>query len=96
MQLIFSFLPQVPPDGLKQQLVLKQLLYHSLQLFTTMACDTFRSCQVLQVVGTASNGAHGLLELPGDVPVVPKRLSMEPHSSDCIPCRWPGGQGRNS
>ncbi|XP_031458631.1 separin isoform X2 [Phasianus colchicus] len=36
----------VPPDGVKQRLVLKQLLYHSLQLFTTMACDTFRSSQV--------------------------------------------------
>uniref|UniRef100_A0A803XV34 separase n=1 Tax=Meleagris gallopavo TaxID=9103 RepID=A0A803XV34_MELGA len=36
----------VPPDGVKQRLVLKQLLYHSLQLFTTMACDTFRASQV--------------------------------------------------
>ncbi|XP_021238121.1 separin isoform X2 [Numida meleagris] len=36
----------VPPDGVKQWLVLKQLLYHSLQLFTSMACDTFRSSQV--------------------------------------------------
>ncbi|XP_040510871.2 LOW QUALITY PROTEIN: separin isoform X1 [Gallus gallus] len=35
-----------PPDGVKQRLVLKQLLYHSLQLFTSVACDTFRSSQV--------------------------------------------------
>ncbi|XP_072214309.1 separin [Excalfactoria chinensis] len=36
----------VPPDGTKQRLVLKQLLYRSLQLFTGLACDTFRSSQV--------------------------------------------------
>ncbi|NWZ30408.1 ESPL1 protein, partial [Asarcornis scutulata] len=35
-----------PPDGTRQRLVLKQLLFHSLQLFTSMACDTFQYSQV--------------------------------------------------
>ncbi|NXC43724.1 ESPL1 protein, partial [Penelope pileata] len=39
-------LGMVPPDSMKQRLVLKQLLYHSLQLFTSMAYDAFRCSQV--------------------------------------------------
>ncbi|NXJ06873.1 ESPL1 protein, partial [Odontophorus gujanensis] len=44
-------LDTVPPDGVKQKLMLKQLLYHSLQLFTSIACDTFRSSQVAEWPG---------------------------------------------
>ncbi|KAM9177083.1 separin [Mergus octosetaceus] len=39
-------LQRVPPDGTRQRLVLKQLLFHSLQLFTNMACNTFQCSQV--------------------------------------------------
>lgn len=38
-------LQRVPPDGTKQRLALKQLLFQSLQLFTNMACDTFQCSQ---------------------------------------------------
>ncbi|XP_062453073.1 separin [Rhea pennata] len=38
-------LEQIPPDGIKQQLAVKQLLYHSLQLFTSVAYDAFQGSQ---------------------------------------------------
>ncbi|OXB79012.1 UNVERIFIED_CONTAM: hypothetical protein H355_004555 [Colinus virginianus] len=46
-----QLLGTIPPDSVKQKLVLKQLLYHSLQLFTSIACDTFRSSQVAEWPG---------------------------------------------
>lgn len=73
--------------------MLKQLLYHSLQLFTSVACDTFRSSQVLLVAGAASNGAAGAAL--GMRPQSPRGSPWEPYPSDCVPRRWPGGQGRN-
>ncbi|NXK57046.1 ESPL1 protein, partial [Chauna torquata] len=39
-------LERVPPDGTKQKLTLKQLLYHSLQLFASVAYDAFQCSQV--------------------------------------------------
>ncbi|NWH55627.1 ESPL1 protein, partial [Fregata magnificens] len=38
-------LERVPPDGIKQKLMVKQLLYRSLQLFASMAYDAFQCCQ---------------------------------------------------
>ncbi|NXI35366.1 ESPL1 protein, partial [Galbula dea] len=40
-------LERVPPAAVKQKLLVKQLLYCSLQLFTTVAYDAFQSCQLL-------------------------------------------------
>uniref|UniRef100_A0A8C8VLM4 separase n=1 Tax=Pelusios castaneus TaxID=367368 RepID=A0A8C8VLM4_9SAUR len=48
----FLFPLQVPPDKMKQQLAVKQLHYHSLQLYATVAYDTFLGSQVLAVEGT--------------------------------------------
>ncbi|NXG58241.1 ESPL1 protein, partial [Hemiprocne comata] len=39
---LHQLLERVPPDGVTQKLMVKQLLYHSLQLFTSLACDTFQ------------------------------------------------------
>ncbi|XP_067170221.1 separin [Apteryx mantelli] len=38
-------LEKIPPDSVKQQLAVKQLLYHSLQLFTSVAYDAFQGSQ---------------------------------------------------
>ncbi|XP_040395533.1 separin isoform X2 [Cygnus olor] len=40
-----QLLQRVPPDGARQRLALKQLLYHSLQLFTSVAYDAFQCSQ---------------------------------------------------
>lgn len=50
---------QVPPDGTKQRLALKQLLFQSLQLFTNMACDTFQCSQVPVAAGMVPGGSPG-------------------------------------
>ncbi|XP_032063192.1 separin [Aythya fuligula] len=44
-QVLGLLLQRVPPDGTRQRLALKQLFFHSLQLFTSMACDTFKCSQ---------------------------------------------------
>ncbi|XP_035169202.1 separin, partial [Oxyura jamaicensis] len=41
-----QLLQRVAPDGMRQRLTLKQLLYHSLHLFTSMAYDAFQCSQV--------------------------------------------------
>ncbi|NXK15500.1 ESPL1 protein, partial [Herpetotheres cachinnans] len=41
-----QLLEQVPPDGVKQKLMVKQLLYRSLQLFAGVAYDAFQCYQV--------------------------------------------------
>ncbi|NXX14377.1 ESPL1 protein, partial [Podargus strigoides] len=43
--LLRRLLEKVPPDGDKQKLMVKQLLYRSLQLFTTITYDAFQSSQ---------------------------------------------------
>ncbi|NWR67936.1 ESPL1 protein, partial [Bucorvus abyssinicus] len=45
-QLLHRLLERVPPDGAKQKLMVKQLLYRSLQLFTSVAYDTFQCSQL--------------------------------------------------
>ncbi|NWX10974.1 ESPL1 protein, partial [Caloenas nicobarica] len=44
---LHRLLERVPPDSVKQQLMLKQLLFRSLQLFTSLAYDTFLCPQAL-------------------------------------------------
>ncbi|NXQ82068.1 ESPL1 protein, partial [Nyctibius grandis] len=44
-------LERVPPDGVKQQVMVKQLLYCSLQLFASVAYDAFQCSQLLEVEG---------------------------------------------
>ncbi|KAM6289136.1 LOW QUALITY PROTEIN: separin [Aegotheles albertisi] len=44
-QLLRLLLERVPPDGVKQELMVKQLLYHSLQLFASVAYDAFQCSQ---------------------------------------------------
>ncbi|KAM6038751.1 separin [Theristicus caerulescens] len=39
-------LERVPPDGIKQKLMVKQLLYRSLQLFASVAYDAFQCSQL--------------------------------------------------
>uniref|UniRef100_A0A452HGE2 separase n=1 Tax=Gopherus agassizii TaxID=38772 RepID=A0A452HGE2_9SAUR len=48
---------KIPPDNVKQQQAVKQLHYHSLQLYTTVAYDAFLGSQVA--------GAAGLEQLVG-------------------------------
>ncbi|NXW51490.1 ESPL1 protein, partial [Nyctiprogne leucopyga] len=43
---LLQLLERVPPDGVKQKLMVKQLLYRSLQLFASLAYDTFQCSQV--------------------------------------------------
>ncbi|NWS41443.1 ESPL1 protein, partial [Probosciger aterrimus] len=50
-------LERVPPEGVKQKLMVKQLLYRSLQLFANVAYDVFQCSQSLQ-------GWPGLEQLP--------------------------------
>ncbi|NWV01560.1 ESPL1 protein, partial [Upupa epops] len=44
-QLLHQLLQRVPPDGAKQKLLVKQLLYRNLQLFTSVAYDAFQCPQ---------------------------------------------------
>uniref|UniRef100_A0A8B9CUE0 separase n=1 Tax=Anser brachyrhynchus TaxID=132585 RepID=A0A8B9CUE0_9AVES len=46
-----QLLQRVPPDGTRQRLALKQLLYHSLQLFTSVAYDAFQCSQAAGWLG---------------------------------------------
>ncbi|KAK4807355.1 hypothetical protein QYF61_014886 [Mycteria americana] len=46
-----QLLERFPPDAVKQKLVVKQLLYCSLQLFASVAYDAFQCSQVLAVEG---------------------------------------------
>ncbi|KAM9514371.1 separin [Guaruba guarouba] len=54
---LHRLLERVPPEGVKQQLMVKQLLYRSLQLFANVAYDAFQCSQPLQ-------GWPGLEQLP--------------------------------
>ncbi|NXI66316.1 ESPL1 protein, partial [Anseranas semipalmata] len=44
-RILSRLLERVPPEGAKQKLTLKQLLYHSLQLFASVAYDAFQCSQ---------------------------------------------------
>ncbi|XP_064330418.1 separin isoform X1 [Phalacrocorax carbo] len=44
-------LERVPPDGVKEKLMVKQVLYRSLQLFASMTYDAFQCSQPLQAAG---------------------------------------------
>ncbi|KAM9368190.1 LOW QUALITY PROTEIN: separin [Phaethornis superciliosus] len=48
---LHQLLERVPPDGVTQKLSVKQLLYHSLQLFATVACDAFQCSQAVDWPG---------------------------------------------
>lgn len=50
---------QIPPDGVKQKLMVKQLLYRSLQLFASVAYDTLQCSQVPAVEGTVAGTRGG-------------------------------------
>ncbi|XP_030366174.1 separin, partial [Strigops habroptila] len=56
-RVLLRLLERVPPEGVKQKLMVKQLLYRSLQLFASVAYDTFQCSQPLQ-------GWPGLEQLP--------------------------------
>ncbi|NXV25073.1 ESPL1 protein, partial [Cepphus grylle] len=47
-RVLHRLLRRVPPDGVKQKLMVKQLLYHSLQLFASVAYDAFQCSQLSQ------------------------------------------------
>ncbi|XP_074427924.1 separin isoform X2 [Larus michahellis] len=47
-RVLHRLLRRVPPDGVKQKLMVKQLLYHSLQLFASVAYDAFQCSQPSQ------------------------------------------------
>ncbi|NXE58007.1 ESPL1 protein, partial [Casuarius casuarius] len=44
-RVLHRLLERIPPDSVKQQVAVKQLLYHSLQLFTSVAYDAFQCSQ---------------------------------------------------
>ncbi|XP_075301770.1 separin isoform X2 [Opisthocomus hoazin] len=44
-RVLHRLLERVPPDGVKQKILVKQLLYRSLQLFASVACDAFQCSQ---------------------------------------------------
>ncbi|NXN65624.1 ESPL1 protein, partial [Himantopus himantopus] len=46
-RVLHRLLERVPPDGVKQKLMVKQLLYRSLQLFASVAYDAFQSSQAV-------------------------------------------------
>ncbi|NXI97608.1 ESPL1 protein, partial [Psophia crepitans] len=46
-RVLHRLLERIPPDGVKQKLMVKQLLYCNLQLFACAAYDTFRCSQPL-------------------------------------------------
>ncbi|NXW55950.1 ESPL1 protein, partial [Eurystomus gularis] len=46
-RVLHRLLQRVPPDGVKQQLMVKQLLYRNLQLFSSVVYNTFQGSQVL-------------------------------------------------
>ncbi|NXQ95293.1 ESPL1 protein, partial [Sagittarius serpentarius] len=50
-RVLHQLLERVPPDGVKQKLMVKQLLYRSLQLFASVAYDSFQCSQPLQATG---------------------------------------------
>ncbi|NXG48364.1 ESPL1 protein, partial [Psilopogon haemacephalus] len=52
-QVLHQLLEKVPADGAKQQLLLKQLLYRNLQLFTNVIYDTFQGPQTLPLASWA-------------------------------------------
>ncbi|XP_061203195.1 separin isoform X2 [Neopsephotus bourkii] len=56
-RVLHRLLERVPPEGIKQKLMVKQLLYRSLQLFANVAYDVLQCSQPLQ-------GWPGLEQLP--------------------------------
>ncbi|XP_052666207.1 separin [Harpia harpyja] len=50
-RVLHRLLERIPPNGVKQKLMVKQLLYRSLQLFASVAYDTFQCSQPLQAAG---------------------------------------------
>ncbi|NWH81005.1 ESPL1 protein, partial [Piaya cayana] len=45
-RVLHQLLERIPSDGAKQKLMVKQLLYHSIQLFANVAYGAFQSCQL--------------------------------------------------
>ncbi|XP_071585533.1 separin isoform X1 [Heliangelus exortis] len=50
-RVLHQLLERVPPEGVTQKLSVKQLLYHTLQLFATVACDAFQCSQAVDWPG---------------------------------------------
>ncbi|XP_040437081.1 separin isoform X1 [Falco naumanni] len=69
-----QLLERIPPDGVRQRLMVKQLLYRSLQLFATIAYDAFQCSQAAgwpgleQLTEGCSRSVEWMLEALEEVP----------------------------
>ncbi|XP_015471975.1 separin [Parus major] len=85
-----QLLAQVPPDSVQEQVMVKQLLFHSLQLFSNAIHEIFQRSQVPQ--GT-DPGPCGMpwspIPIPGSCPGPPCRGCCWPSSAPTNPCGAP-------